>query len=96
MNNLRYFGILEGEPEMGKPLVNPKRYRFIAKRGGIWHSFVELGQSVRAGEEVGNMTDLFGNVLETYEAPEDAVVSFLRVFYSVNCGEPLIGLVVLE
>ena len=40
--------------------------------------------------------DLFGNVLETYEAPEDAVVSFLRVFYSVNCGEPLIGLVVLD
>jgi len=96
MNNLRYFGILEGEPEMVKPLVNPKRYRFTAKRGGIWHSFVELGQSVRAGEEVGNMTDLFGNVLETYEAPEDAVVSFLRVFYSVNCGEPLIGLVVLD
>ena len=96
MNNLRYFGILDGEPEMVKPLVNPKRYRFTAERGGIWHSFVELGQSVRAGEEVGNMTDLFGNVLETYEAPEDTVVSFLRVFYSVNCGEPLIGLVVLE
>ena len=95
MNNLKYFGILSGKPEMGKPLVNPKRHRFTANRGGIWHSFVELGQRVKAGDEVGNMTDLFGNVLETYKAPEDAVVSFLRVFYSVNCGEPLIGLVVL-
>jgi len=96
MNVLRYFGILEGKPNMVKPLVNPKRHRFTAKQGGIWHSFVELGQSVKAGEEVGNMTDLFGNVLETYKAPEDSVVSFLRIFYSVNCGEALIGFTVLK
>jgi predicted deacylase len=96
INNLKYFGILSGKPEMGKPEVNPKRHRFTAEQGGIWHSFVELGQRVKAGDEVGNLTDLFGNVLETYRAPEDAVVSFLRIFYSVNCGESLIGLVVLS
>lgn len=96
MNNLKYFGILEGEPEISTPVVNPKRYRFKAKQGGIWRPKVDLGQSVSTGEELGNMTDLFGNILETYKAPEDATVTFLRVFYSVNCGEPLVGLVVLD
>lgn len=95
MNNLKYFGILEGKPKIGKPLVGPKRHSFAAKEGGIWHSYVELGQEVKAGEELGNVTDLFGNVLETYTAPEDSTVSFLRVYYSVNCGERLVGLVVL-
>jgi hypothetical protein len=96
MNNLKYFGILEGEPERSKPVINPKSYRFTAEVGGIWHSKVELGQRVAAGEEIGDMTDLFGNVIKTYRAPENGVINFLRVFYSVNCGEPLIGLVALD
>jgi len=96
MNNLRYFGILEGEPKMSHPVINPKSYRFTAEEGGIWHSKVELGQRVTAGEEIGNMTDLFGNIIKTYKAPEKGIITFLRVFYSVNCGEPLIGLVVLD
>ena len=96
MNILKYFGIIEGEPEMVEPVVAPKRYRYNAEHGGIWHSYVELGQEVKAGEELGNVTDLFGNELEAFTAPEDSTVSFLRVFYSVNCGEPLVGLVVLD
>jgi uncharacterized protein len=96
MNNLKYFGILKGKPVMSNPVINPKSYRFRAKQGGIWHSKVELEQFVSAGQEIGNMTDLFGNVLETYKAQEDSMVTFLRVFYSVNVGEQLIGLVVLK
>jgi predicted deacylase len=96
MNILRYFGIIEGEPDMVKPAVDPKRYRYFAEQGGIWHPYVELGQEVKSGEELGNVTDLFGNELEAFAAPEDSTVSFLRVYYSVNCGEPLIGLVVLD
>jgi len=96
MNNLKYFGILEGEPRMTRPVISPKTYRFTADEGGIWHSKVELGQRVAAGEEIGNMTDLFGNVIKTYRAPENGTINFLRVFYSVNCGEPLIGLVILD
>jgi len=96
MNNLKYFGILDGKPEMSCPVINPKSYRFIAQQGGIWHSKVELGQRVKPGEEIGNMTDLFGNVIKTCTAPQDGIINFLRVFYSVNCGEPLVGIVFLD
>lgn len=96
MNNLRYFGILEGEPKLSNPVLNPRTYRFTAEEGGIWHSKVELGQRVTAGEEIGNMTDLFGRVMNIYRAPESGTINFLRVFYSVNCGEPLVRMVFLD
>ena len=96
INNLKYMGIIKGKPEMTKAAINPKRHRFKTNQGGIWHSYVDLGQMVSAGQEVGNVSDLFGNIIETYKAPEDSMVTFLRVFYSVNIGEPLIGLVVLK
>ncbi len=94
-NILKYFGILEGEPEMVEPAESPKRYRMTAAQGGIWHPKAELGEKVAKGQLIGEMVDLFGNVMETYTAPDDSTVNFLRVFYSVNCGEALIGLVVL-
>ena len=96
MNILKYFKILPGEPVLAKPVVNPKGYRFKSEYGGIWHGFAELGSRVKKGDKVGEMTDLFGNVLETYVAPEDAKVTFLRTFYAVNQGDSLIGLTVLD
>jgi predicted deacylase len=95
MNVLKYFGVLPGEPVLADAVISPKRYRFKAVNSGIWHGFHELGQRVKKGELVGEITDLFGNVLERYDAPEDAKVTFLRTFYSVNQGEALIGLTVL-
>lgn len=88
-NLLRCLGILEGSPKMSKAVVNPEEFTARAKRGGIWHPRVEIGQDVKAGQEIGDTTDLFGNVLETYSTPKKGFVRFLRVWYSVNCGEPL-------
>jgi predicted deacylase len=96
MNVLRYFGVLPGEAILADAAISPKGYRYKAKNAGIWHGFHELGSRVKGGEPVGEVTDLFGNVLESYVAPEDAKVTFLRTFYSVNQGEALIGLTVLN
>lgn len=96
MNILKYFKVLSGEPTLADAAINPKGYRFKASNAGIWHSLHELGARVKKGELVGEVTDLFGNVLESHMAPEDAKVTFLRTFYSVNQGEALIGLTVLD
>ncbi|MBT3284982.1 hypothetical protein HN807_06990 [Candidatus Bathyarchaeota archaeon] len=96
MNILRYFKVLPGEPTLANAALNPKGYRIKASNAGIWHGFHELGSRVKKGERVGEITDLFGNVLESHKAPEDAKVTFLRTFYSVNHGEALIGLTVID
>jgi len=90
-NLLKLLGIIKGEPKMFEAKVNPKEYHAVAEMGGIWHSKVEIGQEVQKGQELGNMTDLFGNILETYTAPERGWVRFLHVWYSVNVGEPLVS-----
>ena len=91
-NLLKLLGIIKGEPKTFDAKVNPKEYYAVAEMGGIGHSKVEIGQEVQKGQELGNMTDLFGNILETYTAPERGWVRFLRVGYSVNVGEPLVSI----
>lgn len=90
-NLLKYFGIIEGTPEFTDAPINPEVYRAKAKKGGIWWPKVEIGQKVEAGQELGYMQDLFGNIIEAYESPQKGYVRFLRVWYSVNVGEPLVG-----
>jgi predicted deacylase len=95
-NLLKYFGILEGEHVLYDAVINPEEYAVKAKRGGIWRPKVGLGQNVQAGQELGYMTDLFGNVLETYKTPEKGVIRFLRVWYSVNTGETLASVTAVD
>jgi predicted deacylase len=96
MNILKYFKVLPGEPMLADAVIAPKSYSFKASNAGIWHGFHELGTKVKKGEKVGEVTDLFGNVLESHTAHEDAKVTFLRTLYSVNQGEVLIALTVLD
>jgi hypothetical protein len=90
-NLLKYFGIIEGTPELTDAPINPDGYRAKAKKGGIWWPKVEIGQKVDTGQELGYMQDLFGNIIEVYKSPQKGYVRFLRVWYSVNVGEPLVG-----
>lgn len=96
MNILKYFKVLPGDPKLVDPVKNPKGYRYKSEHGGIWHGFHEVGSRVKKGEKIGEVTDLFGNVLQTIIAPEDAKISSVRTFYAVNQGEMLISLTVLD
>jgi predicted deacylase len=89
-NLLKYMGIIEGDPILYDVKVNPEEYSVRAKQGGIWYPKVEIGDHVKKGQGLGTMKDLFGNIIETYTSPENGWVRFLRVWYSVNIGEPLI------
>ncbi len=96
MNILKYFNVLEGEPAMVDPVINPRSIIFKAEHGGIWHGFHEIGARVKKGDKLGEVTDLFGNILQSITAPEDGKISYLRTFYAVNQGERLFHLTVLD
>lgn len=89
-NLLKYMGIIEGQPKRYEAKINPEEYTVRAEKGGIWYTSVEIGDHVEKGQEIGTLRDLFGNTIKTYTTPKAGWVRFLRVWYSVNVGEPLI------
>lgn len=96
MNVLRYFGVIEGKPKMVEPVISKGSARLRAEEGGIWKPSVSTDQLVTAGDTLGVVTDLFGEVKQTVKAPQGGVVGIMRCFYSVNCGELLVSITLLE
>jgi predicted deacylase len=96
MNVLRYFGIIEGKPKIVEPVISKGSARLRAEEGGIWKPAVVTDQLVKAGDVLGMVTDLFGEVKQTVKAPQGGVVGIMRCFYSVNCGELLVSVTLLE
>jgi len=89
-NVLKYLKMLEGEPAKYNPPVNPPSQRIGAEKGGVWRRNVDAGQRVKKGENLGIVSNLLGETLQTAVAPHDGVVSFLRVHYSVSSGDTLL------
>jgi len=96
MNVLRYFEVIEGEPKLVEPVISTGSIQLKAVEGGIWRPAVTPGQPVKAGNMLGVVTDIFGEVRQTVKAPGDGVVGMMRCFYSVNCGELLVSITTLE
>jgi len=96
MNVLRYFGVIQGKPKLVEPVISSGSARLRADEGGIWRPAVTTDQEVKAGDVLGVVTDLFGEVRQTVKAPRDGVVGMMRCFYSVNCGELLVSITTLE
>ena len=69
--------------------------RFVWLRStdaGWWEPDVRAGDVVRAGSSLGTMRNLFGDVIERIEAPEDGVVLFLTTSPAVAADGLLLGL----
>jgi predicted deacylase len=93
-NALRHLRMLPGD-------VTPPRAdmrsvgRFVWLRStdaGWWEPDARAGDEVRAGSSLGMMRNLFGDVIERIEAPEDGVVLFLTTSPAVAADGLLLGL----
>jgi predicted deacylase len=61
---------------------------------GLWYAHRRLGETVAKGESVGEVRDVFGQVLSPVVSPEDGFVLYQMTSLSVNEGEALIGIAV--
>jgi uncharacterized protein len=69
--------------------------RFVWLRSqaeGWWEPAVRVGDRVAAGEPLGTLRDLYGDVLERTSASEDGVVLFLTSSPAVAAEGVLLGL----
>ncbi len=89
---LRGLGALPGEPD-------PPRSRDVGDfvwlrcaRGGFWAAAVRTGDEVPAGALLGEVRDLYGDVLEEVRAPAPGVLLFLTTSAAVADDGLLLGL----
>ena len=93
-NALRHLQMLPGDV---KPPRTDMRSvgRFVWLRStaaGWWEPDVQAGSEIRAGESLGTVRSLFGEVIERIPAPEDGVVLFLTSSPAVGADGLLLGL----
>ena len=78
-NVLRHLGMLEGEPT--RPAVAPievDRFTWLRSPAeGMWYPAVSVGETVREGQTIGRIGDLFGDTLAEIAAPHDGAVLFI-------------------
>jgi predicted deacylase len=60
---------------------------------GFWHVAVRPGDTVRAGQPLGEVQDPFGVVLQAVTAPADGTVLFIVSSLAMNAGDPLLAIV---
>lgn len=97
-NVLHHLEMLAGSPtrQNPSPLVLSRFIGVAAPVDGFWLPSIEKGAIVSAGDVVGEMQDIFGEVLAVIEAPEDAAVLGVMTIPPRLEGSMLMGLATLS
>jgi len=78
VNVLTLLGVLPGTAVRYTPReVGPRHWSVFAEQSGLWHPAIHGGQSVAAGQVLGELTDVFGDHLHTFIAPADALATYV-------------------
>lgn len=90
---LRYLKMLPGRAE-SKPLPVMQTASNPARVGGVFSASVGLGEQVVAGQKLGQVRNLLGEVLQVVEASAPGMVAVMRTGVRVHPGESLVTLAV--
>lgn len=96
-NILRAIGALDGEPEPVAPPTVVESFDWVRSPGeGMFHCGVHVGQRVRVGDLVGELTDLVGAPIATIRAPVSGVVLFVVTSPAIKRDGLLLAIGVLS
>jgi predicted deacylase len=91
-NALKLLGMLEGEPEPPRSTVLTRFEWLYSGPAGFWVATRATGERVAKGEKLGEVRDLYGDTLQTIDAPDDGVILFLTTSAAVKANGLLLGL----
>ncbi|MBR3053682.1 MAG: succinylglutamate desuccinylase/aspartoacylase family protein [Firmicutes bacterium] len=74
INVLRVFGIIDEPVEKHDIAIDIEMSYITNKTGGLHHPIKKVGETVKEGEVVSTITDIFGNELEQIKSPFDGYV----------------------
>ena len=91
-NVLRLVGVLPGAPAPHPDLVVYENFDWVrAASAGLWQRRVEPGQTVRAGEVGGTLTDVYGDLVEEVRVPADGELIFIATSLAIGRDDPLLA-----
>lgn len=83
-------GVAEQSPHT--PCEITKTFYMDSDVDGCWYPAVKVGEIIEKNACLGVIKDFFGNVLQTYYAPERSVVLYMTVTLGIEAGASLIAL----
>jgi hypothetical protein len=90
---MHHLGMLAG-PVQAAPQANPEFVTMwvpSAPVAGLWYAAKDLSEPVAAGEVLGEIRDVFGEVLATIRSEKEGFILYRLTSLSVNQGEALLG-----
>lgn len=92
-NVLRYLQVLQGVAvKRTAPIKRITKGEYLdADASGRWYACVTSEDKVREGQKLGEIRDLFGNVLHEYYAKFDGVVLMVVATLAIKKGDPIIA-----
>ncbi len=90
---LRHLGMVQGPA--AEPLPTQVMDQFVWLRSdhdGYYYPKVQVGDTVRKGQDLGRVADFRGNTLQAITAPLDGIVLFLVSSLAMNNGDPLLAI----
>jgi predicted deacylase len=90
-NVLRYLGMIPGEPEAaGEHLQPTGQFVVSARYGGLLRLKIGIGDEIREQQEIAEVCNLFGEVIERIYAPHDGIARLIWAHKAVNTGDPIV------
>ena len=83
--------MLPGEPDpVGERSEPVDQFVVSVRRGGLLRLRIEIGDQIRQGQEIADVCNLFGEVVERIEAPRDGIARLIWAHKAVNTGDPVV------
>lgn len=86
-NVMKAYKMIDGQPEFASNLTMFQGTFISCNAGGFWTQTAKIYDQLKEGQEIGNIVDLYGEVVEVVRAPFDGIVSAERTFPAIHAGE---------
>lgn len=90
-NIMRYLGMIEGKPQVRPSLLSATDWHNVrAERAGLLRLKVAVGDKIAVGQEIAEVCNVFGRVVETVRATKPGLAMLVWGHKAVNTGDPIV------
>ena len=90
-NVMRYLKMIEGESLIPTPRrIAITRFLIRASRAGLVRLKVAVGEDVAAGQELAEICNVFGDIVEVVRSPRAGTPALVWAHKAVNTGDPIV------